>query len=819
VFKHYLTTALRNFHHAPYVTTVNVIGLSLGLICFLSALGAVNYLRSSDSQFENSERIYAVTREASDEAEIGARLFIQPPVAKHIRADFPQLEAVARLHPQGEMVVSVGSIKIFAKTSLADPDLLRIFKLPFIHGDSREAVRTPLGIVITADVAKKLFGARDVLGRSLLLSNSLTVTVTGVVGDIPRPSQLADTVLKQSFDVIISFDTAAAMYRSQGIDPWMESPDSNLWRSYAPATYVLLPADGRFNLSDFKHGLGKFAERHVAKEQRDENNFKFSAIPITDVSLAALDSGFMSGSGLSIGWLLPLLGGLVLGVSCLNYANLATAQATLRAKEIGMRRVLGASRLQVATQYVFEAFLLTSIAFVIALGVVTLMSPFIESRLGVSLSVLFSNRLALIGYLCVLLPAVTLAAACYPAFVLTRERPITSLRGAGKSSPHFVPRLLVGLQFVVAGTLLIAALVVLAQNDNMRDTGLSSASEQTIAITADLPSANIDFATLRTELLKHSEIKSVAGVWALPWTGYVRSFPVARVGDKTETLETLTHLVTGDYLATLNMQLLAGRFFDKKYSSDAWPENAEPGGSYNVVAARSLVSKMGWSSPIAAIDQALTVNGKSARIIGVVDDQPLRMTGMGATSGVYLYSPDKAYFSLVGLASNDVGAALAAIESVWSKLAPQVPFQYRFVDELFNEQFESYQTIHSLILGITAFALSIAALGLFAMAAFVANRRQHEIGVRKTLGASVRQIVVLLLKDFSQPVLIANLIAWPLAYAAALTYLSLFVQRIELTLTPFALSLLFTLLVTWIAVGGQAWQSARLNPATVLRYE
>lgn len=817
--KHYLTTALRHFRRSPYVTGINVIGLSLGFACFLSALGAVNYLRSSDSQFENSKRIYALTREAPDGAEIGASLFIQPPVAKYVRADFPQLEAVARLHPQGEMVISVDSTKIFAKISLADPDLLHIFKLPFIHGDNREALRTPLGIVITANAAVKLFGTRDVLGRSLLLSNALSVAVTGVVGDIPRPSQLADTVLKQSFDVIISFDTAAAMYRSQGAHPWMESPDSNFWRTYAPATYVLLPADGTFTLTDLKHGLSQFAERHVAKEQRDEKYFRFSAIPISDVSLAALDSGFMGSSGLSIGWLLPLLGALVLGVSCLNYANLATAQATLRVKEIGMRRVLGASRLQVATQYFFEAFLLTLTAFVIALVIVTLISPVLDRHLGVSLSIFSSNGLSLTGYLCALLPIVILAAACYPALVLTRSRPIVALRSTSTASPQFVPRILVGLQFATASALLIAALVVIAQNNSMRDTGLSGASARTIAITADLPSAKIDFTTLRTELLKHPEIKSVAGVWTLPWTGYLRAFPVARADQKADTLFTLTHLVTGDYVRTLDMHLLAGRFFDKNYSSDAWPEHPEHGSTYNVVVARSLVSTMGWPSPAAAIDQTLTVNGKNAHIIGVVDDQPLRMTGMGATSGVYLYSPNKAYFSLVGLGSSDVRAGLAAIEDVWNTLAPQVPFQYRFVDELFNEQYQSYRNIYYLTLGITAFALSIAAMGLFAMAAFVANRRQHEIGVRKTLGASVGQIVLLLLKHFSKPVLIANLAIWPFAYIGMHAYFSLFVTRTSPSVLPFLMSLAIALLIAWTAVGAQTYRAARMNPATVLRHE
>ncbi len=816
MFNHYLTAALRNFRQSPYITSVNIIGLSLGLICFLSALGAVDYLRKSDSQFENSDRIYAITREEPDGAEIGASLFVQPPVAKYVRADFPMLEAVARLQPQGEIVLRAENARIFAKLSLADPEFLRIFKLPFIHGEKREAALAPHGIVITAKAAERLFGTRDALGKSLLLSNALSVTVTGIIGDILPPSHLADTVLKQSFDAIVSFDTAAALYRSQGIHPWMEDPDSDLWHSFAPATYVLLPANGKFTLSDLKAGLRKFPERHFSVEQPDAKNFRFGAIPIRDIPIAALDSGFTGGSGISVAWLLPLLGGLVLAVSCLNYANLATAQAALRTKEIGMRRALGASRMQIAAQYLLEAFLLTLIAFIVAAGGVALISSFVASRLGVSLSM---NVPALIGYMCVLLPVISTVTAAYPALVLTRARPVCVLNGTTKSLPRFVPRFLVGLQFATASSLLIAALVVIAQNSRMRVTGITSASSQTLAITADLPSAKVNLATLRTELLRHPQIQSVAGVETLPWTGYVRAFSVARDTDKTTTLFTLSHVVAGDFASTLDMRLLAGRFFDKEHSDDVWQPGLNADAVPNVVAARSLVAAMGWSSPTAAIGQTLKVNGRNAHIIGVADDQPLRMTGMGASSGVYLFSPDKVYFSLVRIGDSDLRAGLTAVEQVWNALAPQVPFQYRFVDELFNEQFQHYQNVYYLTLAITIFALAIATMGLFAMATFVTSRRQREIGVRKTLGASVGQIVSLLLKDFSKPVLIANLAVWPLAYFCMQAYLSLFITRIPLSWTPFLISTAIAVLTAWSAVGGQAWRAARVNPAEVLRHE
>ena len=826
MFKHYLTTALRNYRASPYITLVNLVSLSLGLACFLSAWGAVNYLRASDSQFENHERIYAITRERVEGAEIGASLFVPPPVAKHLRSDFPELEAVARLMPQGEMVLSAGGTKIFARTSFGDPDFLKIFRLPFVHGDSRNALRPPLGVIVTNETAVKLFGRSDVVGRTLLLENALNVSITGVVGRIPRPSQFADTVFKQGFDAIVSFDTAAALYRSQGIEPWTELPDTAFWRSFAQATYVLLPSDGKFALSDLKRGLEKFGERHIPEAQREESNSRFGPIPMKDVSLTALDSGFFGSTGLSIAWLLPLLGSVVLLVATFNYANLAIAQALRRAKEIGMRRVLGASRVQVATQYFFEAALLTAAAFMLAMLFIALVSPLLYERVGLSIRLLpaqlFSeDMIAAVGFFVGVFIVTALAAAAYPALVLTRARPELTLRGGGSLSRP-VPRLLVGLQFCIVSAFLIAALTIAAQNNEMRRTGLRDDSTHTLAVTNYLPNAKVNFTTLRTELLKYPAIKSVAGLETLPWTGLVRSFEVSQPSEsRVRPLDTFFHKVSGDYLDALGIRILAGRSFSSDITADIWPDYSDnnSGETRNVVVARSLISHMGWQTENEALGKLLTVNGRSARVIGVTEDQPLRLTGMGASSGVFLYSPEKASFALVRVSADQVREGVGHVASVWNALSPQTPFKYRFVDDLFDEQYRSYQTIYQLILGITTVAITISAFGLFGIAVFAANRRQREIGVRKTLGASVGQIVMMLLRDFSKPVLIAGACSWPIAYIAMQAYLSIFTNRIELTPMPFVLSLLISVAVACLSVVSQTLRAAQLNPATVLRYE
>jgi putative ABC transport system permease protein len=422
-----------------------------------------------------------------------------------------------------------------------------------------------------------------------------------------------------------------------------------------------------------------------------------------------------------------------------------------------------------------------------------------------------------------------LLGGAYPALVLSRVRPIEALRlGRVRLGPRFASTLLVGAQFAAASFLLIAVIVMYSQSAALARTGLGSTRDQHLVINNFRPVTGIDGDLLRTELERIPQVTGVTAMSSAPWSDNVNLNLFARSPDETTSLQTAFQNNVGyDFFATLDIPVIAGRAFDRD-RNDLAPDgppapNAPP---INLVIDRILAQQLGFRSPEEAVDQTiyfpagLDGEGRQFRVIGVVESRPLALRGFGATSNAYTLRAGTAMQNvIVRLSADDVAGGVAAVEAVWRRLAPQAPFQRRFMDELFEENFATYARVNLVFVGLAAFAFLISVIGLFGMAIQVAGRRTHEIGVRKSVGARKMQIVRMLLRDFSKPVVIANLIAWPLGYIAAQAYLSVFIQRISVTPVPFVASLAIVVAIAWIAVASQAFRAARANPATVLRFE
>ena len=570
----------------------------------------------------------------------------------------------------------------------------------------------------------------------------------------------------------------------------------------------------------------------MTPEQLRIAQVEVGAVPLSGLMVTQLDAQLLGGSRgfLSITTLLFALGALVLLVACVNYANLATARATRRAREIGMRKVIGAQRTQVIVQYLLEAGVLTVAAVVIAIGGVALLAPLVYEAIGVDM------RLATFGdarfwvFVAALLGVVTLLGGAYPALVLSRVRPIEALRaGRVRLGPRFASTLLVGAQFAAASFLLIAVIVMYAQNAALQRTGLGTTRDQHLVIDNFRPVTGVDSDLLRDEIARLPQVRGVTQMGQAPWTDNVNLNLLSRSPEETTSPQTAFQNNVGyDFFETLDIPVLAGRVFDRAHN-DLVPQNDDdddsgPQPTVNVVIDDVLAAQLGFASPAEAVDQMIyfpEVLGERAQpyfVIGVVESRPLYLRGLGATSNIYRLGTG-GQSVVARLAADDIAGGVAGAEAIWRRLAPQAQFQRRFMDELFNESFENYARLSQAFVGLAAFAFFIAIIGLFGMAVQVAARRIHEIGVRKSVGARKSQIVMLLLRDFSKPVVIANLIAWPLGYVAAQVYLGVFIQRIALTPVPFIASLVIVVAIAWTAVISQALRAARANPATVLRFE
>jgi putative ABC transport system permease protein len=518
-----------------------------------------------------------------------------------------------------------------------------------------------------------------------------------------------------------------------------------------------------------------------------------------------------------------------------NYANLATARAARRVREIGVRKVLGASPAQIVTQSLLEAGLFTIAASIAALAVFALAQPLVKRLLGAELGTTFFTSLGVWPALATVIVCVTLAAGAYPAFVLSRVRPVSAITtGQARLGSPFFSTVLVGAQFAVASFLLIAVAVMTMQNDHMRSSALRGLQDQLLVVENPARKTNVPATTLRDRLSALPQVRGVTELRAMPWQ-FQMSIALSASPDPASAQHTVrTHQIGFDFFSVFSVPVVAGRVFDRDHGEDAVQPRSVPASSdsepmpQNVVVDRQFVTVLGFASPADAVGklvyrpmpQAASFRPPPFRLIGVVEDRSFSLFKLpnGAAGDMYELQPNLG-ITVARIAAADVGSALARIDADWKQLAPNVAPIRRFYDDAFERSYAGYERTSQLFSTLAAMAFGICVAGLFGMAIFVAGRRRREIGVRKTLGATTAQMISLLLAGFSRPVLIANLIAWPAGYLAARTYLNRFGEAIPLTLWPFVLSAAITLAIASLAVLGQTVRAARTTPAEVLRNE
>jgi putative ABC transport system permease protein len=520
-----------------------------------------------------------------------------------------------------------------------------------------------------------------------------------------------------------------------------------------------------------------------------------------------------------------------LGVACVNYANLSTAQALVRVRELGLRRVLGASGMQIATQQWIESGMQLAIALLLSAPLAILGVVMFGEDAASTIGRVAATSGFWIGILATSVGVVFMLGA-YTAFVILRAHPVHALRGSKTNSgTGSVSRLLVGVQFATASILIIGLVIVHEQNDAVREHALRGDSDPVVVLEFPGRDAGVKFDTLKETLLQSSTIREVSGIIRTPWSTRQPSITGVSTEPGATLRNALVDFVRYDFERALGTPMLAGRSFDPKFNDITWPaSDTTIAGTYPIVIGRATAKQLGWPNPSDAVNKTIywplwskgNLSGDYARmqIIGVAEDNPLRFdAGPGAHLQIYALVPNVASNFIVRINKNRISEALAVIDATWKTFVPYAPVRRHFMDEMFEREYRTLERTSNALSIVTLVGTSIATMGLFGMATFIATRRRHEIGVRKTLGASVRQIIAMLLRDLSKPVLIANLLVWPIAFIAVQKYLNLFIQRVDLTALPFVFSLLLTLLIAWIAVGGQAWRAARINPANVLRHE
>jgi len=780
MYKNYFKVALRNLKKNKLYSFINIIGLALGMACCILILLWVQDELSYDRFHENAGRLFRVVdHEVFSNGDFLIFTSNPPALGPILKDDYPEIVNTARYTRLSGRVIKHEDL-VFNEDGFAcvDPSLFEMFMFPFVSGNAKTVLSDPYSMVITEEMASKYFGAEDPMGKTIRVDNRLDFQVTGVIRNIPSNSHLR-------FSFVIPFQTVQDFgRRNEG------------WDSFFCRTYVLL--DKNASSADVN---GKISE--IIKQHYDDIFATIYLQPIQDIHLHSITFG---GTGdIRIVILFSVIAGFVLVTACINFMNLATARSGKRALEIGLRKVVGADRKNIIGQFYGETMLLSFVALIIAGILVRIFLPAFNTLSGKQLSIHFTQNLTIFLILIGTAMVTGLISGSYPALFLSSFQPVKVLSGtlkAGTKSSIF-RKILVTVQFVLTITLIIGTIVINRQLSFIRNHKLGYNKEQVVCLRlqGDVYQ-KIDL--LKNEFRKNPSILSATAVSNLPtsagssvalndWEG--RNF------DDSFLIYLLS--VDYDYLNTLQMEMAEGRFFSREFTADT---------ADGIIVNETAVHIMGMESPV----------GKrvlSARIVGVIKDFHFRSFHKKIDPLVIYSSPREYRYLMIKLKSGEVSNTIDNIEKTWQRLVPEFPFEFQFLDAHFDRIYRSDQRVETVINTFTFLTLSISCLGLFGLAAFTAEQRTKEIGIRKVLGASISRIIVLLAKEFTKWVVIANIVAWPLGYLMMNKLLQGYAYRVNIGWWIFAFSGGLAFLISLLTVSFQAIKAARANPVEALKYE
>ena len=834
MFVLYLRAALANLRLHKATALINITGLTLGISCFVLAFAVADHFTHVNREFANAGRIYVLQQRNVAPGDDTAALFSPSAslsLAKYVPIEVPEVEAVARKTGRTTVQIDVGDQRFSLPVMFADPELLRIFDFRFVDGDPLAALAGTNSAVITAPIAQQLFGTPDAVGKTFTINRRIDVVVRGVV-------ETPDPMSSGRLEILLNFVLRDAIEPRRGAAAPADRDDWTQQGIAANAgTFVLLPADGSLAPGEVERRLRAVSARIVLP---NDETVSFRVRPLKDHLGDTLTAGFGTlgvAPGIPAIQLFFLPGLVVLAMACFNYVNLATAVASTRAKDVGLSRVLGAERRHVIARYLFEAITAVLISLVLALLVGALGIAVIRNLGGLRIAMVNLASPEFVLLLLSIAVATSVAAGVFPAYVMSRVRPIEALRkGSKRSGAGRLKSMFIGVQFAVASVLQTAVMVMFAQNSAMRDRVAGLGAEPLVQLPASLAQVDVDPEVLAAELARAAPVKAVTGLRTLAWAASAEPRRYSRsASDEDSPVDLQTRFIAYDFFATLGVDLVAGREFvrgrDLEETAEARDRAASQAGTLGIVVDREAVRLLGWSTPQQAIGQVVyqradagsglaTTSASALEIVGVVERAPLTLLTIGTKGHAYHLDPYDT-LPIVRLAADDVQGGLALIQTVWQELtgSPAGTMQPMFLDDARDEALRGMNGLTTALLTVVAFGFLVALAGIFGMALFVANRRRHEIGIRKCLGADSKKILRQLLVEFGRPVVIGNLIAWPIGYLLADIYVEWFVARMSFTPWPYLASLAIALGLAWIGVGGQALQAARLIPARVLRDE
>ncbi|MEO6282290.1 MAG: ABC transporter permease [Dyadobacter sp.] len=794
MLKNYVVLAFRNLVKDKFYSLINILGLTIGVTCGMLLFLYVSDELSYDRYHEKASRIYRIVSYITEPDKINKWTSTQPPLAKTLKQDYPFVESYARFFGRGRTMFLLGERRFYEEDVYStDSTVFDVFTYKFLEGDPKLALASPRSVVLTEKVAKRFFGENDALGQILRTDDTTAYKVTGVIQDVPKNSHF-------TFNALMSLDG--------------NQRNADGWGGFYINSYLLLSKNA--DVKKLEAGFPGLYKKYMSSIfKRMGIHITYQLQPLTSIHLYSKFDGETNGD---IGYVYTFsaIAFFMLLIASINYMNLATAQSARRAKEVGLRKVMGSLKGALIAQFLTESVLLTLISLLTSLILVAALLPFFNQVSGKEIGylALLTPKFMLIGVAIVAFTG--LVSGSYPAFYLSAFEPAAVLKGSYKArGGSFFRKALVVTQFSISMVMLICTWIVYQQLNYMRSKDMGYDRDQVLTIDYQDNQSQASYNALRKSLMDNPNIQSVASA----------SSPVSNIGGRIIfTVESSTGMkemgfkptqIDHDYIKTMGMKIVQGRDFSEKFPADT---------ANGVLINEAVVKRMNWKDPIGKKIMLGTVpaDGKNppptAEVVGVVRDfhqqslynpiEPLIMVYRKANGVMH-----------VKIKTQNTKETLAYIGQKWQEIYPNRLFEYRFLDQDFQSAYRADELRGQIFTAFSALTILIACLGLFGLATFTTEQRVKEIGVRKVLGGSATSVVLLLSKDFTKLVLFSFPIAIPIAYFSMDKWLQSFTYKTDMNVWVFVAACALTLLICWLTVIYQSLKAALANPVKSLRSE
>lgn len=800
----YVKIAFRSLLKFKGYATINLLGLALGLAVGVLIMLYVFDELSYDKFHANKDRIYRVEtlfyKTASGEHD--AMATNGQPVGVTLKKDFPEVESVLYARNGSMLLLNYNDKHLKQQIHFVSPEFLSMFSFPLVKGNPDKALTEPYTAVITESMAAKLFPGGEALNKSIILADTLQFMVTGIVKDIPSNSHI-------QLDIALSFATYPLIDRSFSYDEG--------WGNINITNYILLKegANAEAFCAKAQH---VYTDRvaNMLKEWGTRADLVFT--PLSDIYLRTKNESRLGPTGsIDRVYLVSAIVAFVILLACINFVNLTTARSVYRAKEVGLRKVVGSTRSILIRQFLSESFVLTCIALLFAVTLAGVLLPIFNQLMDkhYTLNTLVSP--AILAGIVFLVVAVTFLSGYYPAWIMSGLRPVEVLKGKMQSSARGVElrRILVVFQFVISLSLVLGTLIVINQLRFMQQQELGFAKDEIFVVNAARARSSSPevYETFRNEIRSLAFVDEVTFTNSLPgnpgWLGQV-SFPEGKSGDDAISVEYMA--IDDHYMQTLGLKLIAGERFDKDHAA-----SLEKG----LILNEKAVSDFGWASPEEAIGKKITSPSgyPEGEVIGVVKDY--HQFGLQQNIGpmVMDFNPKASSMYAIRYKAANTQQLIEAVNALWKKHFAGYDFNYFFLDQDFERQYQAEQKLVNVFGLFSVVTIAIAMIGLLGLVSFMVLSKTKEIGVRKVLGADILQITALLSKEFILLVIIANVIAIPLAWFTAGRWLESYASRISVNPLVFVIACIVLLVITLITISFQTVKAASANPVDSLRSE